>query len=55
LGFAAATAIGGIYFDQLSANGRDAMSIYAGLFVVGWLGRTLSTTLLLRLPEVGGL
>jgi MFS family permease len=55
LAYGVSTVIGGIYFDQLLAKGREAMSIYAGLFVVGWIGRTLSTLLLMRLPEPGAL
>jgi MFS family permease len=55
LAYGISTVVGGIYFDQLLAKGRDAMSIYAGLFLAGWIGRTLSTVLLFRLPEPGAL
>jgi MFS family permease len=55
LAYGISTVIGGIYFDQLLAKGRDAMAVYAGLFVAGWLGRTMSTIFLFRLPEPGAL
>jgi MFS family permease len=55
LAYATSTVMGGVYFDQLLAKGRDAKAIYAGLFVAGWLGRTLSTIFLFRLPEPGAL
>lgn len=55
LAYGISTVVGGICFDQLLAKGRDAMAIYAGLFVAGWVGRTLSTIFLFRLPEPGAL
>jgi MFS family permease len=55
LAYGASTVIGGICFDQLLNKGRDAMAVYAGLFIAGWIGRTLSATLLFWLPEQGAL
>lgn len=48
-----AAVAGGLVYDVLAAGGREALAIYTGLFLVGWLGRTLAAALLVRLIEPG--
>jgi hypothetical protein len=48
-----ATIAGGLFFDKLRAGGSDAMPLYAGLFLVGWLGRSAAVLLVVWLIEPG--
>lgn len=50
-----ATIAGGFFFDRLRAGGSDAMTLYAGLFIAGWLGRTAAALFVARLIEPGAL
>ena len=49
----AATIAGGLFFDRLPAGGSDALALYAGLFVAGWLGRTVAVLFVAWLIEPG--
>lgn len=48
---AATTLLGGWLFDQRLQAGADAMEVYAGLFLVGWLARTIAAGLAWRLED----
>jgi MFS family permease len=45
--------LAGWLFDRLEDRGFDTLDIYAGTFLVGWIGRTLVATLLVPLDEPG--
>jgi MFS family permease len=44
---------GGVAFDMLQGGGRDALELYAWLFALGWLVRTLVVLMVARLIEPG--
>jgi MFS family permease len=44
---------GGALLDRLRAGGTEAMTLYANVFLAGWIGRTLAVVLLARLVEPG--
>jgi predicted MFS family arabinose efflux permease len=46
-----ATVAGGLLFDQQLLAGTAPLSLYAQLFLLGWLGRTLAVVFLVRLME----
>jgi MFS family permease len=48
-----ATILGGFAWDRLRLDGEDILWLYSTLFIVGWLGRTLTTVFLARLIEPG--
>ena len=48
-----ATVAGGLLFDQQLLAGTAPLSLYAQLFLLGWLGRTLAVVFLVRLMEPG--
>lgn len=48
-----ATIAGGLFFDKLRAGGSDALALYAGLFVAGWLGRSVAVLFVVWLIEPG--
>jgi MFS family permease len=50
-----ATIAGGLFYDALAAGGEEARTIYIGMFLVGWIGRTLVAGFILRLNEPGSL
>lgn len=41
----------GTWYDRLAAGGADALTLYAQLFVLGWILRTLGAVLAWRIPE----
>jgi len=45
--------IAGWLFDRLEDRGVESLSIYAGMFLVGWVGRTLVAMLLVPIKEPG--
>jgi MFS family permease len=45
--------VGGMLLERLRAEGSQAMQLYAQLFVLGWIGRTLAAGLVARLIEPG--
>ncbi len=44
---------GGMLLERLSADGSQAMRLYAQLFLLGWIGRTLAAGLAARIIEPG--
>jgi len=44
---------GGVAYDRLQSGGRDALELYAWLFAIGWLARTLVVLMVARLMEPG--
>lgn len=48
-----ATVAGGLLYDQQLLAGTAPLSLYAWLFFLGWLGRTLTALLIARLIEPG--
>ncbi len=42
---------GGLLYDTLAAGDSQAMRVYAGLFLAGWVGRMLAVPLIARLVE----
>jgi hypothetical protein len=51
--FGASVLVAGWVFDRLEDRGFDIMTIYAGTFLLGWLGRTLVAALLVPIEEPG--
>ena len=45
--------LAGWMFDRLEDRGFDMLDIYAGTFLLGWLGRTLVAALLVPIEEPG--
>lgn len=43
--------LGGLAYDSLNRGGADVLGLFALFFVVGWLLRTLTAVLILRLEE----
>ncbi len=48
---AATVLLGGFFYDTLSEGDTRALEVYATLFLLGWLCRTLAAGLILRLEE----
>jgi len=48
-----ATVAGGVLLERLDVGGSDAMRLYAQLFLLGWIGRTLAAGLAARIIEPG--
>jgi hypothetical protein len=46
-----ATVFGGLVLERLYADNSNPMKLYATLFLLGWLGRTLAATLAARIQE----
>jgi predicted MFS family arabinose efflux permease len=46
---------GGVAFDRLQSGGHSALVLYAWLFAIGWLARTLTVVLAAQLIEPGAL
>jgi hypothetical protein len=44
---------GGMLLERLIADGSHAMRLYAQLFLLGWIGRTLAAGLAARIIEPG--
>jgi MFS family permease len=51
--FGSSILIAGWTFDRLEDRGFNTLSIYAGTFLVGWIGRTLVAALLIPIREPG--
>lgn len=51
--FGTSILVAGWIFDRLEDRGVESLSIYAGMFLVGWVGRTLVATLLVPIEEPG--
>jgi MFS family permease len=51
--FGSSILIAGWTFDRLEDRGFNTLSIYAGTFLVGWIGRTLVAALLVPIREPG--
>jgi MFS family permease len=51
--FGSSILLAGWMFDRLEDRGFNTLSIYAGTFLVGWIGRTLVAALLVPIREPG--
>lgn len=51
--FGTSILIAGWIFDRLEDRGVASLSIYAGMFLVGWIGRTFVAALLVPIEEPG--